>query len=93
MDLIEKLYSWNLVRAELAARGIEWTVAKRMILSRTGFQKECHGVHVYIFNNDLEVAYWTPIMENLLIHDKPREWGDHLITEDYDYNEHKSTEI
>jgi len=38
------------------------------------------GIHVYFMLKDSDVAYFSPLMRCLGIHDEPREW-DHEMTE------------
>jgi len=91
-QIIQDVQTWGDAKRKLAELGINWTIAQNQILGShdpyTGRDRTAKGVHIYVFNVDgLEVAYYTPIMESMFVHDTPRIWGDQHVMDDYDYNE------
>lgn len=78
---------YDAIRA-LKKRGIEWTHLRRDKFPdcrRYRFDGSLRqtwvSVHSYFMNaSDQDVAYFTPIMETLFIHDTPRDWGKPALT-------------
>jgi hypothetical protein len=84
MTLIQNVTSQWDAEQRLKAKKIKWDRNWRPGIKRPrpyGYgEYEDVGVHVYFMAGDCDVAYYTPLMNTLLIHDQPRgPWDKKLL--------------
>lgn len=85
MKLFENVHYPSAALELLAANGIQFDRAihhppsnelygEKRISKHTGF-------HIYFMMGECDVAYYTPAMQSLLIHEKPRQWGAETLAD------------
>lgn len=76
-ELLANLHRADAIDA-MADRDLKWD---RLIIDihDPGTLNEKCGIHEYFMVGDCDIAYFTPIMGTLRIHEKPRPWSREFL--------------
>ena len=69
---------------KLAELGINYNQIANLLVPVSdgsyGYPTTIAGIHYYFMAGACDVAYYTPIMNSLFIHDAPRQWGTEMLS-------------